>query len=44
MKTWLTGFYQTKDTYWDFAGVLFGGIGFIALLGQLFYLSEEVSK
>ena len=38
MKTWLTGFYQTKDTYWDFAGVFFGGIGFIALFGQL--LSE----
>ena len=30
------GFYQTKDKYWDFAGVLFGGIGCLALLGQLF--------
>lgn len=31
-------FLSTRDQYWDIAGIVFGGIGCLAILGQL--LSE----
>jgi len=31
----LTQFFTTKDKYWDIAGIVFGGVGCLAILGQL---------
>lgn len=31
----LNKFLNTRDKHWDFAGIIFGGVGCLAILGQL---------
>ena len=35
LVAFLNRFFNTQDKYWDFAGVVFGGVGCLAIFGQL---------